>query len=160
METSMFLLFLFTISLHNTEEGIWLIRMTQNSKFGFHQAVKQDQFLFAVIAVTAVAYFVTSMFIFYPDNSLFKYAYFGYVVAMMINVIFPHALSTIVERRYSPGLMTGLLLILPIHTILIVRAFHNHLISVSGLIIGTLIMSIAMILLIPVMFKLSARLLQ
>lgn len=156
----MFLLFLFTISLHNTEEGIWLIRMTQNSKFGFHQTVKQDQFLFAVIAVTAVAYFVTSMFIFYPDNSLFKYAYFGYVAAMMINVIFPHALSTIIERRYSPGLMTGLLLILPIHSLLIVRGLHNHIISVSGLIIGSLIMSIAMILLIPVMFKLSARLLQ
>lgn len=132
--------------------------MAKNSKFGF-QAVKQDQFLSAVIAVTAVAYLVT-LFIFYPDNSLFKYAYFGFLAAMMINIIFPHLLSTIVERRYSPGLMTGLLLIMPIHTIIIMRSFHNNFISVSGLIIGTVAMSLAMILLIPVLFKLSARLLQ
>lgn len=160
MGASIFLLFIFTISLHNTEEGIWLIRMTKHSKIGLHKVVKQDQFLFAVIAVTAVAYFVTSMFIFYPQNSLFKYAYFGFLTAMMLNVIFPHLLSTIIERKYSPGLMTGLLLIIPIHIIIIMRSFQSHLISIGGLIMGTLIMSICLILLIPVMFKLASRLIQ
>ncbi|WP_188802367.1 HXXEE domain-containing protein [Sporolactobacillus putidus] len=132
MGASIFLLFIFTISLHNTEEGIWLIRMTKHSKIGLHKVVKQDQFLFAVIAVTA----------------------------MMLNVIFPHLLSTIIERKYSPGLTTGLLLIIPIHTIIIMRSFQSHLISIGGLIMGTLIMSICLILLIPVMFKLASRLIQ
>lgn len=160
MSISIFLLFLFTVSLHNMEEGIWLIKMTKHSKIGLHKTVKQDQFLFAVIAVTAVAYLITSLFLLYPQNSLFKYAYFGYLAAMMLNIIFPHLLSTIIERKYSPGLMTGLLLIIPIHTIIIIRSFQTDLISIGGLIIGTIIMSISLILLIPVMFKISSRIIQ
>nr|WP_283163378.1 HXXEE domain-containing protein [Sporolactobacillus mangiferae] len=153
----MFLLFLFIISIHNTEEGIWLMRMTRHSKVRLYQAVKQDQFLFAVIAVTAAAYFVTSMFILFPENVCFKYAYFGFLAAMMLNVLFSYLLGAIIERKYSPGLMTGILLIIPVHTIIIMRAFQSHLILFNGLIIGTFAMSTAMLFLIPLMFKLASK---
>lgn len=160
MHTSIFLLFLFTISLHNTEEGIWLIRMTIDSKIQRHKVITQDQFLFAVIAVTAAAYFVTAMFLFYPQNSIVKYAYFGFLAIMMLNVIFPHLLSTIVEKKYSPGLMTGLFLIIPIHTIMIVRSIQYGFISISGLLLGTIIMALCILSLIPVMFKLASKLID
>lgn len=160
LSSLIFLLFLFTISLHNAEEAIWLIRLTGNSRIRLHKTVTQDQFLFAVIAVTAAAYFVTSMFLFYPHNSLFKYAYFGFLTTMMLNVLFPHLLITIAERKYSPGLMTGLVLILPIHTIIIMRSLNTHLISAGGLVTGTLAMSLFLLLLIPLMFQLAARLIR
>lgn len=161
MSPYLLLLFLFAFSLHNIEEGIWLVRESaQPSKINRHPQPKQDQFLFAVLYVTGVALLVTALYLLYPNQWFLKYAYFGYVGAMILNVFLVHLSSTILEKRYSPGLMTGLLVLVPINGLLIARAFQFGLLSLPGLLGATAVMAALLLLAIPVMFRLAGKLIN
>ncbi|MDN3954639.1 HXXEE domain-containing protein [Sporolactobacillus laevolacticus] len=159
MSPSLLLLFLFAFLIHNVEEGIWLMRASaQQSKINTHQHTSQDQFLFAVIFVTAVALLITALYIFYPNQWLLKYAFFGYLGAMILNIFLVHLSSTIIERRYSPGLMTGFLALLPVNGMIIIRGFHLGIVSFVGMLAATIVMSVVLLLFIPIMFKIAAKL--
>jgi len=160
MSDSILLLFLFAFTLHNLEEGIWLTRQqsSEKSKVKMHKTVTQDEFLFGLFWVTSLAYLITALYIFYPYVELFKYAYFGYVGAMILNVFFPHLISTVIERYYSPGLFTGLMVILPINSLIIKTAIELETITISQFIMSTLIVSIVLVLSIPISFKVGKRL--
>src|SRR5699024_3423603 len=127
VDSAVLLLFLFAITIHNLEEGIWLTRQQSSTKIKvkLHDAITQDQFLFGLFWVTGLAYLMTTLYMFYPNIWLFKYAYFGFLGAMIINIIFPHLVSTLVEHCYSPGLFTGLFVIIPINS-LIIKTGLNH----------------------------------
>jgi hypothetical protein len=158
MSSHLVLLFLLAFSLHNAEEGIWLVRESmQPSKINKQQRPTQDQFLFAVLFVTGVALLVTALYLFYPDQWFLKYAYFGYVGAMILNVLLVHLPSTISQRRYSPGLMTGLLVLVPVNGLLIARAFQIKLVSLVSLIGATAVMAALLLLAIPVLFRLAGK---
>jgi len=47
------------------------------------------------------------------SQSIWAYAFTGYVFAMVANVIVPHVVGTIALRRYVPGTATALLFNLP-----------------------------------------------
>ena len=93
-QSNIFLLFLFSITLHNIEEALWLPQWSKHAT-KFHKQVEKNEFHFAVLVITLIAYLCTSLFIFFPNALLFKYFYFGFVGAMIINTIFPHLIATI-----------------------------------------------------------------
>lgn len=55
-------------------------------------------------------------------GSIVNYVYLGFIGMMGINSILPHLLSTIVLKKYAPGLITALFLNLPFSLILIIGA--------------------------------------
>src|SRR5690625_3356537 len=114
MNEAILLLFLLAFTIHNLEEGIWLTRQqsSEKSKVKMHKKVTQDEFLFGLFWVTSLAYLITALYIFYPEVGLFKFAYFGFVGAMILNILFPHLISTLIERYYSPGLFTCFVVII------------------------------------------------
>ncbi|EJW16107.1 HXXEE domain-containing protein [Paenibacillus alvei] len=159
MNTSIILLFLFAFTIHNLEEAVWLTRQSSAAgKVKLHKAVSQDQFLFGLFWVTGLAYLITALYIIYPDISLFKYAYFGYVGGMIFNIIFPHLISTIIERCYSPGLVTGLLVIIPINSLIMKAGLTANVITASELIISTIIAGVVIMTSIPLSFKAGKKL--
>lgn len=161
MSSYLLLLFILAFFLHNAEEAIWLVRKSaQPSKIKRQPKPTQDQFLFAVLFVTALAVLITAFYLFYPDQWFLKYAYFGYVGAMILNVFLVHLPSTILERRYSPGLMTGLLVLVPVNGLLIMRAFQFGLLSVPGLLGATVVMAVLLLLAIPLLFRLAGKLIH
>ncbi len=107
------LLFLFGLTLHNIEEALWLPRW---SKYAgrYHKEVTFNEFVFAVIMVTAVGYLLTFQYFIFGGSSLVsKYLYLGFVAMMVLNAFMPHLAATIALRRYAPGTLTALLLNLP-----------------------------------------------
>lgn len=156
------ILFLFAITIHNIEEGIWLTRQQTSTQANvkMHDVVTQDQFLFGLLWVTGFAYLITALYMFYPDIGLFKYAYFGFLGAMIINIIFPHLVSTIIERSYSPGLMTGVLVIIPINGLIIHTGLDLGIITVLSFIFSTLIMGAFLVISIPFSFRLGKQLIH
>ncbi|MCO7127206.1 HXXEE domain-containing protein [Sporolactobacillus shoreicorticis] len=158
MAPYLLLLFLLAFFLHNAEEAVWLVRASaQPLKMKRRPRPTQDQFLFAVLFVTAVAVLITALYLFYPDQWFLKYAYFGYVGAMILNVLLVHLSSTIIEKKYSPGLMTGLLLLVPVNGLLIINAFQSQLLSIAGFIGATVIMAVLLLLAISVLFRLAGK---
>ncbi|MCB1172472.1 MAG: HXXEE domain-containing protein [Leptospiraceae bacterium] len=124
----------------------------------FHPKVDRSAFHFALLVVTAIGYLLTAAFLLFGRQlEVLRYIYFGFVLMMSMNAIFPHLIASVVLRRYAPGLLTGLVLNLPLGLLLV---FYVHSQSVYNLklIGGFALVSISMILLLRPLFKLGARL--
>jgi len=160
MNEAILLLFLLAFTIHNLEEGIWLTRQqsSEKSKVKMHKKVTQDEFLFGLFWVTSLAYLITALYIFYPEVGLFKFAYFGFVGAMILNILFPHLISTLIERYYSPGLFTGIVVIIPVNSLIVKTAIELGTITISQFIISTLTVGVLLLLSIPISFKVGKRL--
>ncbi len=55
---------------------------------------------------------------------------FGYMVAMLANVVYPHVAMSIATRSYTPGIATAVALNLPVLSLLVVSAVAER--QVSG----------------------------
>ncbi|MDO6851925.1 HXXEE domain-containing protein [Priestia megaterium] len=161
MNSSYIILFLFAITIHNLEEAVWLSRRsTKLNNIKMIKPVKQDNFLFGLFVVTALAYLITALYIFYPSNFIIKYAYFGFLNSMIINIFFPHLISTVIDRCYSPGLLTGIAVILPTNTLIIKKALDTMIISKTPFIIGTIFVAIFLLSIIPLSFKAGEKVIK
>lgn len=121
------LLFLLGFSLHNLEEAIWLPDWSKQAK-RFHKPVSKNEFYFAVICVTAIGYLITFQYFILRYTRLedvSKYIYLGFILMMVVNVVFPHLVATIGLRQYAPGTITGLFLNLPIGIYILHREIHT-----------------------------------
>ena len=155
----MALLFIFAITLHNIEEALWLPQWSKHAQ-KFRKQVSKDEFHFAVLVITIFAYLATGLFIFFPQNLILKYFFFGFMGAMIINIIFPHLVSTIVLKKYCPGLITGVLLIIPFNSLIIVFSVNNSIINLSEIIISTIVVAILLLKLIPYLEKIGKNLID
>ncbi len=107
------LLFLLGLTLHNIEEAVWLPKWSKHA-IKFHKPVLANEFYFAVLVITLIGYLLTGAdYIFGSSCGSITCIYLGFVGMMGLNVFIPHLAATIVLKRYSPGLITGLLLNLP-----------------------------------------------
>ncbi|MER2107364.1 MAG: HXXEE domain-containing protein [Solibacillus sp.] len=150
------LFFCLAITLHNVEESIWLPRWSQ-SAYSIQQPVSSNEFHFAVLVITALAYLTAFFFVQFAHSPLAKYAFSGFLWAMILNTFFPHALSTIVMKAYAPRLLTGLLLIVPIHTFILYQLHKQRIVTFKEIVLSTIIVGAVLLLLIPTLFVLANR---
>jgi hypothetical protein len=153
------LIFLLGFTLHNLEESIWLPEWSKHAK-KFHELVKRNQFVFAVIVVTIIGYFVTAAEIIENiPGGIFSYIYLGFIGMMGLNTFLPHLAATIILKKYAPGLVTALLLNLPLSIIIILRYIDAG-INVYYLIIAVLIFTGIILALLKPLFKLGDKLIR
>ena len=74
------------------------------------------------------------------SGNFVNYIYLGFVGMMGINSVFPHLVSTIVLKKYAPGLITALFLNLPFSLILIIGHIKNG-INIFYLLVAIIIVS-------------------
>ncbi|MCB9454201.1 MAG: HXXEE domain-containing protein, partial [Anaerolineaceae bacterium] len=120
----LWLFFPLAISLHNIEEAIWLPKWSQKAG-RFHKPITADEFYFAVICVTLLAYLSTVLALAFPTVALLKLIFFGFLGTMILNIFMPHLAATILLRRYAPGLLTGVFGLIPINGIILGQALAN-----------------------------------
>jgi hypothetical protein len=156
---SLKLIFLLGFTLHNIEEAVWLPEWSKHAK-KFHEPVERNQFIFAVIVVTIIGYLLTVVEIINNNpGSVFSYIYLGFIGMMGINTILPHLAATILLKKYAPGLITALLLNLPL-SIIIISLYINAGINVYFLIIAILVVTGIVLSLLKPLFKLGEKLIK
>lgn len=154
--TSLILIFPLAITLHNIEEALWLPQWSQFAK-RYHKPVGRNEFYFALICVTLIAYLSSFFFLLFNEVVILKYIYFGFVGAMILNAIFPHLIATIVLKRYAPGVITGIVMNVPCFSFLIIFAIKENLISIFEVIISTAVVGGTILASLPMFFKLGQR---
>ncbi len=155
METSLswfFWLFPISFALHNIEEALWFPAFSKSAG-KFHKPVDTFEFTFAVIILTLFSIVITFLFFINGKQSFACYLYFAFNFGMLINVFFPHLVATIVLNKYCPGLLTGILFLIPTTVYILLFGYSNEYfifptfwfitIPFAGLVIG----------LIPILFK-------
>lgn len=153
-DRTIYLLFLLAISIHNVEEALWLPAWSKYAK-RYTKQIEAQGFRFAVLMVTIFALLATSAIILFPQTKITSYIYFGFLGAMMINVIFPHTIATIALRRYAPGLLSGALLILPINGVILYQAIDRNIVNLVSVVVSTLIVGVILLISLPVMFRIG-----
>ena len=76
---------------------------------------------------------------------------------MVFNAIFPHLLATIVMKTYAPGLVTGLLLNIPINTIILYKLYKSNVVTKKEIVISTVVVGILLLAMIPVLFAVGSN---
>jgi len=154
--SSIIWIFPLTITLHNIEEALWLPSWSQKVN-RYHKPVGKNEFYFALICVTLLAYLFSFLYMLYANNGIIRYVYFGFVGSMILNAIFPHLIATIVLRQYAPGVITGILLNVPCYSLLISFAVKSNVISLTEVLVSTVIVGGIMLAILPILFRIGRK---
>ena len=143
--------FCLAITLHNVEEALWLPEWSQSGS-SFQQPVTANEFHFAVFIITVFDYVMSFLYVRFPKINLLKWAFIGFLGSMVFNAIFPHLLATIVMKTYAPGVVTGILLNIPINTIILYKLYKSNVVTKKEIVISTVVVGILLLAMIPVLF--------
>jgi hypothetical protein len=121
-------LFPIVLTLHNAEEAIWFPDWTKRAG-RWHAPVAPGVFLFAVLVFTVLAFGITWLSAISGKQTVWTYLTFGYMVAVLINVLIPHVAVSVATRRYMPGVATAMALNLPVLSLLVVLALKEGYVS-------------------------------
>lgn len=146
--------FLFAITLHNLEEALWLPDWSKHAS-KFQKPVEKNEFRFAVICITALAYLSAFYYLVSSDSGFAKFIFAGFLGAMMLNAVFPHLLATLALKSYAPGLLTGILLNIPINGFILHTFIQNQELTYIQLALSTIAVGAVLVMLIPLLFKIG-----
>jgi len=150
----LFFWFPVAITLHNLEEAVLLPKWSQNAG-RWHPPVEKIPFRFAVLILTLLAYVFTYVGFMGGKQSVGVYLLSGYALVMLVNVFFPHLLAAIRLGQYVPGLATGLVLNLPVCSVLLLFLLKNGYVSPWPLILTGVLFTVGILILIRVLFKIG-----
>jgi len=144
--------FVIAVVLHNTEEAALLPAWSALAG-RWYPTVASAEFRFAVSVLTVLLMVLAVLTFGEGPHSVVAYMFFGYVFAMAANAVVPHALASVVRREYMPGTATGVLLNLPLGVVLLGRSVSEGWVTITGMVIAGPAMAIALVVAIPVLFK-------
>jgi len=157
--TTLAVLFPLAITLHNLEEALWLPQWSQHAS-RFQKPISKNEFHFAVLLITMIAYLATCFFMFFPWERIFTFVFAGFLGAMIVNALFPHLAATIALRKYAPGTLTGVFLMIPVGILLLIRMVNTGTINVYEILLSTIGVGIPMAVSIPVLFWAGRKLIR
>jgi len=121
-------LFPIVVTLHNAEEAVWLPDWSKRAGL-WHFPVAPGVFRFAAAVLTVLAFLVTWLSARSGKQTVWTYLAFGYMVAMLANVLIPHVAASVALRSYTPGVATAVTLNLPVLSLLVVLALGEGYVS-------------------------------
>jgi hypothetical protein len=149
-------LFTLGVLLHNLEEALYLPAWSELVG-RWYRPVAASTFRFAAATLSVLLVLLTVFGSLSRPGAVGAYLMVGYVLAMVLNVVVPHAFVTIVQRRYMPGTATALLLNLPLGLLYLHRALGTGYIELRTFLWTGPAVVIALILLTPLLFALVRR---
>jgi len=122
-------LFPIAVTLHNSEEAIWFPAwwLRHAEDIPTHPAPGVARYTLAML--TAAAFVVTYLSERKGKETVWAYLMFGYMVAMLANVFIPHIPASLVFRSYTPGVVTAVLINVPVMGFLSIRAVREGWVS-------------------------------
>jgi hypothetical protein len=122
----LFTALLLAFLIHNSEETFTICRYPAGNPFIKIQILNCEQFLAAVSVISAAA-IVLYLAAMRSSVSLRKYFFIstGLSAALLLNAIIPHLFVALLTWHYTPGLISIVLLILPL-SILVLNTNRQH----------------------------------
>ncbi|MDB4974448.1 MAG: hypothetical protein JWN48_2789 [Myxococcaceae bacterium] len=143
------------LTLHNLEEALTLPDWSKTAGF-LHPPVGRLEFGFAVSLVTLAGYLVTYAASRHGGRWLVLAA--ASWVLLLLNVLFPHLLGALLDHGYSPGVLTAVLLNVPVNTYLLRRALRERAVEVGPLLRWALLLTVLTPATLPGLFYLGRQL--
>ena len=149
--TTVIWLFAVAETLHNLEEAVMMPRWTPpHPKLRPRTGLRE--FRFAVVVLTIAVYVCAYLAMTGGKESVGAYLITGYALGALINVLAPHVAISMRFRCYSPGVVTAVLLILPVTVLLLRAAFRESWINSSIFLWAGPLVVLAMLASLPLLF--------
>lgn len=100
---------------------------------GFHPRVSRPQFVVAVVALTFVMAGTAAWAFLAPRSTMAVWTLMAFQGAMGLNAIVPHIVMWLRLRRYNPGLVTAVFLVLPFSVWFFREAMAEGIVGFRGL---------------------------
>ena len=84
---------------------------------------------FALAGLTVAAFVITYLSGRKGKETVWAYLIFGYIVTMLANVFIPHIPASLLFRSYTPGVVTAVLINLPVMSFLAIQAVRERWVS-------------------------------
>jgi hypothetical protein len=107
--------------VHNMEEAFFICRYPVVSPFSFIQPASCRQFLWAVSILTFVGILVSFLALTTKKKTVYLFISTALAATILFNVFVPHILLAVYTFHYTPGLLSAVLLNLPISLIVIIK---------------------------------------
>jgi hypothetical protein len=146
-----FALLIIAFIIHNVEEAIFICRYPVQSPVSFIHPASCSQFLWAVSIISLAVIVAYAGARRSKDQTVYLFISTAVSAGLFINSLIPHALIAAYTRYYTPGLVSALLLILPLsinvlkknrNAVANTRLFVKHLFL--GIVIGYLFFAVTM----------------
>lgn len=151
------LLFPVLVALHNAEEAIRMPHWTRRSGIWFGRA-QPGLFRFVVVLFTLLAVVVTLLSVIRGPRTLCAGLTFGFIVALFLNALVPHIAVSLARRTLMPGVVTAAALNLPILPLLALLALRQGYVSNRAALLSSILVPLALLLMIPLLFRLGRAL--
>lgn len=138
------LLFLpFAFALHNIEEALTIAKWSISNPDFYKSPISTNQFLIAVGIFTIIGFFIAFSKRFYSKKTYYYLINAGFSGMIMMNVFFPHLLGCIYLKKYTPGLVTGVILNLPLTIYILISLIKTNRIEFKQMILSIIIGCVA-----------------
>ncbi|HEY6141853.1 MAG TPA: HXXEE domain-containing protein [Flavobacterium sp.] len=104
----------FAFTLHNIEEVFGMEKWTKSIPSFIHSPVTTRQFAIAVSLFTLLGFVIILPKNYYQTEMQYLLIVTGFSGMLFLNVFIPHLIATIYLKKYAPGVITGLLINLPV----------------------------------------------
>jgi len=123
-------LFPVAVALHNLEEAIWMPGWDERHAAQLHvRPPGAMEIRIALMVLTVAAFAVTYLSIRRGPKSVWAYLAFGGILAMLVNVFIPHLPAAVLFRGYAPGVVTAVLINLPLMILQAILAVRDGWVS-------------------------------
>jgi hypothetical protein len=113
------------LAIHNLEEAPFMEKWSRELPLPIHPVVSTRQFVAAVTVLTVAGFLLTYLGLTVIPQPTGIWLILGVQVIMGVNAVAPHLVTTLRFRKYSPGVITGLLLNIPFSIYLLQRAMQE-----------------------------------
>ncbi|WP_230657128.1 HXXEE domain-containing protein [Psychrobacter sp. I-STPA10] len=105
----------FAFIIHNTEEAMTMEAWLQSNSFlsNYHM-VTTKQFSIAVFLFSVLGLLVVFLKRYYKDEKTYYFVIAAFCGILLLNVFFPHLLATIIFKKYASGVVSAVLINLPL----------------------------------------------
>jgi hypothetical protein len=143
------------VTLHNLEEAIWLPSAAKHLGM-LPRQMSPGRFRVGVGVLTVAVYLITWFSMADGRESAWTYMFVAYTFAMFLNVFVPHLPAAILLRGYAPGVVTAVLLNLPVTTVLLAEIWNDRIVHSLG--VAILIFGVPLVVAAVAAFLFNARL--
>jgi len=137
-------LFPIAVTLHNGEEALSMPAWDAIHRDRLPLHPSTAAIWAALFVLTAAAYVLTALSAKRGPQSTPAYLLFGSIAAMLINVLVPHVPVAIVFKGYAPGVITAVLINLPLMSILLFLALRERWVSGSKAVLYSVLVPLAL----------------
>ncbi|MGB5555166.1 MAG: HXXEE domain-containing protein [Flavobacteriaceae bacterium] len=129
----------FAFALHNLEEIFGMEKWTKSIPSFIHKPVTTRQFGVAVTLFTVLGFVIVFAKGFYQTEKQYHFAIAAFAGMLWLNVFLPHLFATLYLKKYAPGVITGLVLNLPLATLILLKMDTNALLTLKELFFAIMI---------------------